>query len=84
MALIRNGSGNIQAFPLHLGTNVFQSGVTGYEIKAGSVIHMLADGNIVLNRNGAVAVTVPAPAGMDYVFGDNIQSIDVDASCIIS
>jgi hypothetical protein len=84
MGLIRNGSGNIQAFPLHLGTNVFTSGVTGYEIKSGSIIHMLEDGNVVLNRNGSVAVTVPAPAGIDYVIGDNIQSIDVDASCIIS
>jgi len=84
MGLIRNGSGNIQAFPLHLGTNVFQSGVSGFEIKSGSVVHMLADGNVTLNFQGSAAVVVPAPAGMDYVIGDNIQSIGIDASCIIS
>ena len=83
MGMIRNGSGNIQAFPLHRGTNVFTTNVSGYEIKSGSIIHMLADGDITLNYpNGSIIV--PAVSGSDWAFGDNIQSIDVSASCIIS
>ena len=83
MGLIRNGSGNIQAFPLHLGTNVFASGVSGYQIKSGSVVHMNADGDITLNYQGGTVV-VPVLAGSDWVVGDNIQSIDISAACIIS
>ena len=83
MGMIRNGSGNIQAFPLHLGTNVFASGITGFEIKSGSIVHMNADGNITLNYAGG-SVTISTTAGSDWAIGDNIQSIDIDADCIIS
>jgi hypothetical protein len=83
MGMIRNGAGNIQAFPLHIGTNVFTTNVSGYEIKSGSIVHMLADGNITLNYASG-AVVVPAVAGSDWAIGDNIQSIDIDAACIIS
>jgi xanthine dehydrogenase molybdopterin-binding subunit B len=83
MGMIRNGAGNIQAFPLHLGTNVFDSGTTGFSIKSGSIVHMNADGNITLNHSGG-SITVAVVAGSDWVIGDNIQSIDIDAACIIS
>jgi hypothetical protein len=83
MGMIRNGSGNIQAFPLHLGTNVFSGAVTGYEIKSGTVIHMNADGDITLNYQGG-SIVIPAAAGSDWVVGDNIQSVDISAACIIS
>jgi hypothetical protein len=83
MGMIRNGSGNIQAFPLHIGTNVFSADVTGFEIKSGSIVHMLGDGDITLHYSGGTVV-VPAVAGSDWAVGDNIISIDVSTACIIS
>jgi len=77
----------IQAYPLKVSTQVFTTGITGGEIKSPLIVHMNADGNITLHYNTAAtpgSIVVPATAGSDWAVDDYFDSIDVDASCIIT
>ena len=77
----------IQAFPIETTTQVFTSGVTAYEVKGPSLVHMNADGTITCHYNTdstAASISVPAAAGSDFVVANDFDSIDVDASCIIT
>jgi hypothetical protein len=83
MGMVRNGAGNIQAFPLDNGTNVYPTGVADLSIHSGTLIHMLEDGNITLTHNKG-SIVIPAAGGTDWVVGDNIKTISIDSNCIVS
>ena len=81
--MVKESTELIQAFPLGMGTEVFASGVTGYEVRRALIVHMNADGDITLH-GGAGTVVVNALAGSDWAIDAGTDSIDVSASCIIS
>ena len=81
--MVKDSAEIIQAFPLTMGTNVFSSGTTGFEIKSAVIIHMNEDGDITLHSGGNTVV-VNAMAGSDWAVSDGVSSIDVSSSCIIS
>ena len=78
----------IQAFPLETTTESFSGGVTGYIINEPLILHMNADGNITLRYNTAAStpgtLAVSAVAGSDWAIAGDFDSVDVDASCLIS
>jgi len=81
--MVKESTDIIQAFPLGMGTGVFTSGVTGYEIRKATIVHMNADGQIVLH-GGSAQVTVDVLAGSDWAIDAGTDSIDVSSACIIS
>jgi hypothetical protein len=81
--MVKESTEIIQAFPLGMGTQVFSSGVTGFEIKGSKILHMNEDGDITLH-GGSASILVNALAGSDWAIDAGTDYIDVTVSCIIS
>ena len=58
--MVKESTDIIQAFPLSTGTNVFGSGVTGFEVHKSLIVHMNADGDITLRDGAGGSVVVNA------------------------
>ena len=82
-----NNNNPVPAFPVTLETTVHDSGITGYEVKDNLIIHVNADANITCHYNTDTtpgSIVIPAAAGSDFAISRYFDSIDIDASCIIS
>ena len=73
----------IQAFPLQPNTQVFTSGVTGLEIKANRIVHLLADSTVEVNF-GSSNITVDLPAGMDFTIDKSAKHVSISGAFIVS
>ena len=73
----------IQAFPIQPNTDSFSGGVTGYEVKADLIVHLLADSTVTVNF-GSTTVTVDLPAGMDFTVSKSAAHLSVTGACLIS
>ena len=77
----------VQAYPLKTTTQVFNSGITGGEVKSNLIVHMQADGDITLHYNTDATPAqkvINAIAGSDWAISRDFDSIDVSAACIIT
>jgi hypothetical protein len=77
----------VQAFPIKTTTQVFGSGVTAFEIKGPSIVHIDTDSQITCHYNTNAtpgSIVFNALAGSDWVIDDDFDSIDVSDACIIS
>ena len=82
-----NTQSPVQAFPIKIGTKVFTSGVTAFEVDDDLIIHMNVDGQITCRYNSDAtpgSITVDAAGGSDWAISRDFDSIDVSVSCIIS
>jgi acyl-CoA hydrolase len=73
----------IQAFPLGMGTDVFTSGVTNYEVLQPKILHMNESGTITLS-DGVGSVVISAEAGSDWAISNDVKLLTVDVSCLLS
>ena len=81
--MVQTNTKVIQAFPVHSGTMVFTSGVSGFEPKGYNLIHAQADTTVTFNFGGAGTVVIDMVAGEDLAFHECV-TIESTASCIIS
>ena len=76
-----------QAFPIKTTTAVFSSGVGAYEVKDNLLVHMNEAGRITCYYNSDAtpgSIVIDADAGSDWAISNNFDSIEIDASCIIT